>query len=377
MKTDALLIRLAGVALAVLVALPASAAHAAKTAFRLTDLDWRDPHLFAVISTLGCTDITNFNAFGVLGMNPSLQNSIQTDTDSDGNLDLNLVIVFDPLDQAGSGGTLAFGAVTCSAPLGTTACAPYSPLPLYAYDNTPAVCLTAIAGTTNAAYTPALVTPGSPCFVAALGNITLDLPFPLSLSDAYIAATYSGDPAVDLVNGLLCGFLSETVADNTIPPPSMGVVGGAALSSLLRGGTGSCSQPSPATGDKDTGPGGIPGWYVYLNFTATVVPYTDPVTGASPAPMPALELYAPAPNPFNPATAIRYALSRESNVALSVYDARGRLVAQLERGDRDAGEHVVRWDGRDAHGAPVSSGVYFVRLESRGDVRVRKIVLLK
>ena len=368
---------LAGAMLTGLALQPVPAAHAAKTAFRLTDLDWRDPHLFAIVPVLGCLDLTNFNNFGVLGINPALQNAIQTDVDASGDLDLNLLVVFDPLNQAGSGGTLAFGEVTCTAPLATTTCEPYSPLPLYPYDNTPALCLGAVPGTTNAGYSPALITPGSPCFVAALGDIVLDVLFPLSLKDAYIAATYSGDPATGLVNGMLRGFLTEVNANSTILPASLAVVGGMPISSLLRGGVECCSQPSPATGDKDIGPGGAAGWYVYFNFMATVVPYAETPTAVRPGRVSSLELHAPMPNPFNPLTTIRYTLPRASLVAMDVHDAQGRRVALLVQGDRDAGEHVITWNGKDAGGVSVSSGVYFVRLEARGEVRVRKVVLLK
>ena len=374
MKTNALGTWLAS---AVLTGLTLQPAHAAKTAFRLTDLDWRDPHLFATVPILGCTDLTNFNALDVVGINPALQNAIQTDIDGDGDLDLNLLVVFDPLNQAGSGGTLAFGEVTCTAPLATTTCEPYSPLSLYAYDNTPVLCLGAIPGTTNAGYSPGLITSTVPCFVAALGDITLNALIPVSLKDAYIAATYSGNPASGLVNGMIRGFMTEAIANTTILPAWMAVVGGMPLSALFRGGVGCCSQPPPATGDRDVGPGGAAGWYVYFNFTAAVVPYTEPPTAVRPGPVSSLELHAPMPNPFNPLTTIRYTLPRASFVAMDVHDAQGRRVTQLAQGDRDAGEHVVTWNGKDASGVPVSSGVYFVRLESRGEVRVRKVVLLK
>jgi len=83
-----------------------------------------------------------------------------------------------------------------------------------------------------------------------------------------------------------------------------------------------------------------------------------------------LELDAPAPNPFNPTTTIRYALPRAASVDVSIYDAAGRRIASLVNGWQPAGPHQELWDGRDALGQPASSGVYFVRLESAGEKRV-------
>ncbi len=354
-----------------------STAHAQATAFRISDLDWRDPHLFVTMLPLGCTDITNFDNFGIKGLNPAMQLAIETDTDSDGKLDLNYLIVFDPLNQAGAGGTLAFGAnVTCTAPLAGSSCSPLSLLPSYSYDNTPALCLGLLAGTTGA-YSPAITQPGTPCFVAALGTVTLNMIFfPVTLRDTYIAATYSGNPANGLVNGLIRGFITEADANATILPPSLALAGGHALSSLLRGGVNSCSQPSPAVGDKDIGPGGVAGWYVYLNFVASAVPLVS-ATPVQHVPFSLFELDAPAPNPFNPTTTIRYTLPRGASVHLSIYDAAGRRVASLADGYRNAGPHEEIWNGHDTLGLPASSGVYFVRLESGGEMRVRKIVLLK
>jgi hypothetical protein len=115
---------------------------------------------------------------------------------------------------------------------------------------------------------------------------------------------------------------------------------------------------------------------MYFNFTASAVPYSDLATSVGNTPV-SLELADPRPNPFNPATVIRYTLSETASVRLNVYDPRGRLVTRLVDGVEGAGEHETTWDGRDMHGTVVGSGVYFVHLESRGETRVRKIVLLK
>jgi hypothetical protein len=87
------------------------------------------------------------------------------------------------------------------------------------------------------------------------------------------------------------------------------------------------------------------------------------------------------PNPFNPSTRLRYRLDRPGKVSLAIYDARGRLVRRLENGPREAGRHEVNWDGADANGRSVASGVYRVRLVARMGLETftetRSIVLVE
>jgi len=90
------------------------------------------------------------------------------------------------------------------------------------------------------------------------------------------------------------------------------------------------------------------------------------------------ELRGNAPNPFNPATEIRFALRQTGPVDLAIYDLAGRLVRTLARGDRlAAGDHAVAWDGRSDAGAELPSGVYLVRFESGGVESAHKITLMK
>jgi hypothetical protein len=70
------------------------------------------------------------------------------------------------------------------------------------------------------------------------------------------------------------------------------------------------------------------------------------------------------PNPFNPLTAIRFALSSPGRVHLAVYDAKGRLVKVLIDGNVATGEHAVPWDGRDRAGHAVPAGVFFARIRT-------------
>ena len=89
-----------------------------------------------------------------------------------------------------------------------------------------------------------------------------------------------------------------------------------------------------------------------------------------------LELDPPRPNPFGEGILVRYALPKEGDVRLEIFDVRGARVKLLELGPRSAGRHEARWDGRSSQGAPVSPGVYWVRLELAGETRIRKAVRL-
>ena len=88
------------------------------------------------------------------------------------------------------------------------------------------------------------------------------------------------------------------------------------------------------------------------------------------------------PNPFNPETWIPYKLSKDADVVIRIYDAKGRLVRILDLGDMRAGSYVSKgraayWNGRNAQGESVASGVYFYRLQAGKFTATRKTILLK
>jgi hypothetical protein len=83
------------------------------------------------------------------------------------------------------------------------------------------------------------------------------------------------------------------------------------------------------------------------------------------------------PNPFNASTIIDYKLEKESPVDLAVYDLGGRKVAQLVGDVQPAGAHSVVWNGQDADGKVVSTGIYFYRLQTNGQSTTKRMVLLK
>jgi hypothetical protein len=83
------------------------------------------------------------------------------------------------------------------------------------------------------------------------------------------------------------------------------------------------------------------------------------------------------PNPMNGKALIAYALPRDSKVALRVYNISGQLVRELVNTEEKAGWKSVSWDGRDAKGRALSSGVYFYRLEASGYTATRKLVVVR
>jgi hypothetical protein len=88
------------------------------------------------------------------------------------------------------------------------------------------------------------------------------------------------------------------------------------------------------------------------------------------------------PNPFNPTTNINFAVPhttgpRGAEVTINIYDLHGSLVRTLFHGRQMPGRHSLIWDGRDGHGAALSTGVYFVRMRAGSYVKTRKIMLMK
>ncbi len=88
------------------------------------------------------------------------------------------------------------------------------------------------------------------------------------------------------------------------------------------------------------------------------------------------------PNPFNPETWIPFQLAESSRVTVTVYNAAGQTVRVLELGQLPAGTYHSRskaayWDGRNALGERVASGLYFYRIEAGSFSQLRRMVILK
>ena len=88
------------------------------------------------------------------------------------------------------------------------------------------------------------------------------------------------------------------------------------------------------------------------------------------------------PNPFNPETWIPYDLAEDADVRIHIYNLKGQSIRQLNVGFQTAGTYRTRsraayWDGRNAAGEPIASGVYFYTLQVGGFKATRQMVILK
>ena len=122
---------------------------------------------------------------------------------------------------------------------------------------------------------------------------------------------------------------------------------------------------------------------IFLGYATTGIGRGDrdgpPVPSA-----PSIHLSQNRPNPFNPETSIAFQIPATDRgrdgravVSVEVFSMRGRWIKEICREPAGAGEHVVRWDGTNADGEPVPSGVYIYVLKAGGFRAARKMVLVR
>ncbi len=121
-------------------------------------------------------------------------------------------------------------------------------------------------------------------------------------------------------------------------------------------------------------PRGVSEWSSTFNFTTTTSSTVDQINSPLPARFALRQNY---PNPFDPGTTIQYESPRFSHVKIEVFNLQGQLIVSLVNALRPPGIHLIRWNGKDAQGESIASGIYIYRLAS-GDISlVRKLVLTK
>ena len=123
-------------------------------------------------------------------------------------------------------------------------------------------------------------------------------------------------------------------------------------------------------------------WVIVRTFYFNDVAAADINTAQAPSVLPIETSLLPNyPNPFNPETWIPYQLAKPTEVSVSIYAADGKLVRILGLGYKQAGIYQSKaraayWDGKNAQGEPVASGIYFYTLKT-GDFSATKKMLIR
>jgi hypothetical protein len=82
------------------------------------------------------------------------------------------------------------------------------------------------------------------------------------------------------------------------------------------------------------------------------------------------------PNPFNPSTTINLALPVASDYTVAIYNIAGQLIRAYS-GHASAGVKSIVWDGKDASGNQVASGIYFYKAQAGQFSATKKMLLMK
>ncbi len=110
-------------------------------------------------------------------------------------------------------------------------------------------------------------------------------------------------------------------------------------------------------------------WWSY-NSNVTALPVSPVVPNKT-------ELLGNYPNPFNPATTIKYRLAAGGEISIKIYNMLGQEITTLVEGFREAGTHSVNWQGKNRQGETVASGLYFYRLTSGQFSQSKKMLFLE
>jgi hypothetical protein len=117
-------------------------------------------------------------------------------------------------------------------------------------------------------------------------------------------------------------------------------------------------------------------WTGGMGITSDVA---DPNAGP-PAPAEAVLVFharESAPNPFHDQVTVAFELPSRQPVTIAVYDLSGRLRRTIADGALEAGKHERTWDGRDAEGRTLASGIYFVVLKTPVGQHREKLVKVR
>ncbi len=116
--------------------------------------------------------------------------------------------------------------------------------------------------------------------------------------------------------------------------------------------------------------------YGKLNVMAALLLLAVNEPGSTPTVPTSMELGQNYPNPFNPTTVIPYSTHTTTKVRIHVFNLMGQQIRTLIDEEQKPGNYKIMWDGNNALGKTVTSGIYFYRLDAEGFSQTRKMILL-
>ena len=90
-----------------------------------------------------------------------------------------------------------------------------------------------------------------------------------------------------------------------------------------------------------------------------------------------LQLLPPYPNPFRSSAIIPFQVAEAGSATLSVFNVLGQRIVTLTDGIREPGMHFAEWDGTLSAGGAAGDGIYYVRMESGGQVLLRPLAMAR
>ncbi len=160
-------------------------------------------------------------------------------------------------------------------------------------------------------------------------------------------------------------FQQPVVAQMVVPNSVFGN-GGAVISDSQYRIVGTLGQPFIGVAGNPSTINNVGFWYLTARELASSV---EQIPSSVPKEFRLQQNY---PNPFNPTTTIEFALPKQSNVTLKLFDILGREVATLVDDELESGVHKINFDGKD-----LASGIYFYRIHAEGFLKTKKLMLLK
>ena len=216
-----------------------------------------------------------------------------------------------------------------------------------------------------------------PCS-ATNGFVTVDPPLPITLASFIATATGSGGTLLRWTTLSETNNFGFTVQRRGASDPAFADL----PNSFVAGHGTTVDRHEYSFADATPSPGT---WYYRLKQVdlGGAEHFTDPVsiaitTGVDDQASPTVfQLAQNYPNPFNPTTLVEYQVASPTRVSIEVYNILGERVAVLVDEVREAGYYKATWNGTNANGATVGTGIYFCRMQAGSFTSVKKMMLMK